>query len=110
VVDAKIAQIRPLETKFDEIFNKNDAATVARLYTENAFYGTSPGGFHGRKAIEKDYARLAFQDYHANNLFTTVDRVLAVGNEEDLDRLVHCPGCPSLVPCHGDSLWTISVF
>jgi ketosteroid isomerase-like protein len=50
-VDPKIAQrIRALETKFDEAFNKNDAAAVAALYTEDAFYGTPHGGFHGRQS------------------------------------------------------------
>jgi uncharacterized protein (TIGR02246 family) len=81
-IDPKIAQqIRALETKFDEAFNKNDAAALAALYTEDAFYGTPHGGFHGRHAIEEDYARHSFQDYHANNLFITVDRAIAVGNE-----------------------------
>jgi hypothetical protein len=43
-IDPKIAQqIRALETKFDEAFNKNDAAAVAALYTEDAFYGTPHG-------------------------------------------------------------------
>jgi uncharacterized protein (TIGR02246 family) len=81
-VDPKIAQqIRALETKFDEAYNKNDAPAVAALYTEDAFYGTPHGGFHGRQAIEEDYARHSFQDYHSNNLFITVDRAIAVGNE-----------------------------
>ena len=39
-VDPKIAQqIRALETKFDEAYNKNDAPAVAALYTEDAFMG-----------------------------------------------------------------------
>jgi uncharacterized protein (TIGR02246 family) len=81
-VDPKIEQqIRVLTTKFDEAFNRNDAPAVAALYTEDAFYGTPHGSFHGRQAVEKDYARHAFQNYHANNHFTTVDRVIAVGNE-----------------------------
>jgi uncharacterized protein (TIGR02246 family) len=81
-VDPKIIQqIRAFETKFDEAFNKNDAAAVAALYTEDAFYGTPHGGFHGRQAIEEDYARHSFQNYHANSLFITVDRAIAVGNE-----------------------------
>jgi hypothetical protein len=43
--------------------------------------GTPDGSFHGRQAIEKHYARQSFQDHHANNRSTTVDRVIAVGNE-----------------------------
>jgi uncharacterized protein (TIGR02246 family) len=81
-VDPKIEQqIRVLAAKYDEAFNKNDAATVARLFTEDAVVGTPHGTFHGRQAIEKDYAQHDFQDYLSKNLFTNVDRVIAVGNE-----------------------------
>ena len=81
-VDSKIEQqIRALTTKFDEAFNRNDAPAVAALFTEDAFYGTPDGSFHGRQAIEKHYARHSFQDHHANNRSNTVDRVIAVGNE-----------------------------
>jgi uncharacterized protein (TIGR02246 family) len=81
-VDPKIAQqIRALAKKYDEAFNRSDAPAVAALYTEDAFYGTPHGSFHGRQAIEKDYATHSFQNYHGNNRFTTVDRVISVGNE-----------------------------
>jgi hypothetical protein len=81
-VDPKIEQqIRALTMKFDEAFNRNDAPAVAALFTEDAFYGTPDGSFHGRQAIEKRYARHSFQDHHANNRSSTVDRVIAVGNE-----------------------------
>jgi ketosteroid isomerase-like protein len=39
-VDPKLAQqIRALAAKFDEAYNKNDAATVAAPYTDDAVYG-----------------------------------------------------------------------
>src|SRR5271165_3044585 len=81
-VDPQTAQqIRALTTNFDEAFNRNDAPAVAALFAEDAFYGTPDGSFHGRQAIEKHYARHSFQDHHANNRSSTVDRVIAVGNE-----------------------------
>jgi len=81
-VEPKTAQeIRALEMKYDEAFNRSDAAAVAGLFTEDAVVGTPHGTFHGRQAIEKDYAKHDFQDYHSKNLFTNVDRVIAVGNE-----------------------------
>jgi uncharacterized protein (TIGR02246 family) len=81
-IDPKIAQqIRALTSNFDAAFNRNDAPAVAALFTEDAFYGTPDGSFHGRQAIEKHYARHSFQDHHANNRSATVDRVIAVGNE-----------------------------
>jgi uncharacterized protein (TIGR02246 family) len=82
-VDPKIAQqIRVFAAKYDEAYNRNDAAAVAALYTEDGVYITSSHGtFHGRQAIEKDYAKHSFQDYPSKNMFTNVDRVIAVGND-----------------------------
>jgi uncharacterized protein (TIGR02246 family) len=80
-VDAKIdQQIRALSMKFDEAFNKNDAAAVAAFYTEDAVYVAQHRTSHGRQAIEKEYANV-FQHWHSNNHVLTVDRVTAVGNE-----------------------------
>ena len=67
-VDPQIAQqIRALGVKYDEAFNKNDAAAVAALYKEDAVWRTPHGTFTGRQAIEKDYAKRAFQQYLCNN-------------------------------------------
>jgi ketosteroid isomerase-like protein len=56
-VDPKIIeQIRALATKFDEAYNKNDAAALAALYTGDAVYVAQHGTSHGRQAIEKTYA------------------------------------------------------
>jgi len=81
-VDPKTAQqIRVLAAKYDEAYNRNDAAAVAALYSEDAVLGSPHGTFHGRQAIEKIYAKHDFQDYHSKNMFTNVDRVIAVGND-----------------------------
>src|SRR5271157_470374 len=81
-VDPKIAQqIRALEMKYDEAFNKNDAAALAAFYTEDGILVTPHGTFHGRQAIEKNYAEYSFRQWQSTNLVTKVDRVIAVGNE-----------------------------
>jgi uncharacterized protein (TIGR02246 family) len=80
-VDPKTAQeIRALAMKYDAAFNNNDAAAVAALYTEDAVYVAHHGTFHGRQAIEKTYANY-FQHRHSINHVSTVDRVIAVGND-----------------------------
>jgi uncharacterized protein (TIGR02246 family) len=80
-VDPKIAQqIRALAMKYDEALNKQDPAAVAALYAEDAVYVAHHGTFHGRKAIEKTYANY-FQHWHSINHVSTVDRVIAVGND-----------------------------
>jgi uncharacterized protein (TIGR02246 family) len=80
-VDPKTAQeIRALAMKYDAAFNNNDAAAVAALYTEDAVYVAHHGTFHGRQAIEKTYANY-FQHWHSINHVSTVDRVIAVGDD-----------------------------
>jgi uncharacterized protein (TIGR02246 family) len=39
--------------KYDEAFNKNDAAAVVGLFTEDAVFVTPTGPVYGREAIEK---------------------------------------------------------
>jgi uncharacterized protein (TIGR02246 family) len=80
-VDPRTAQeIRALAMKYDEAINKQDSAAVAALYTETAIYVAHHGTFHGRRAIEKTYADY-FQHWHSINHVSTVDRLIAVGNE-----------------------------
>lgn len=67
--------------KYNEPFNQNDAAALAAFYTEDGMLVTPHGRFHGRQAIEKDYAKHSFQQLAATNQVTKVDRVIAVGNE-----------------------------
>src|SRR5271165_4786792 len=82
-VDPKIEQqIRALAAKYDEAFNRNDAAAVAALYAQDGVNATPHAGtFHGRQAIEENYAKWDFQRWHARNFVKTIDRVVAVGNE-----------------------------
>jgi uncharacterized protein (TIGR02246 family) len=48
------AQLERLRTKYNEAFNKKDAAAVAALYTQNAIVITSDGQvLQGRPAIEQ---------------------------------------------------------
>ena len=49
--------------KYDEAFNKNDAAAVVALFTEDAVYVTPTGPIYGREAIEESYADF-FQKWH----------------------------------------------
>ena len=52
-VDPQTAQqIRALAMKYDEAFNRNDAAAVAALYTEDGVHAFKQIS-HGRPAIEK---------------------------------------------------------
>jgi ketosteroid isomerase-like protein len=53
-LDPQIAQqIRVLAMKYHEAINRNDAAAMAALYTEDAANVLPGGAFHGRQAIEK---------------------------------------------------------
>jgi uncharacterized protein (TIGR02246 family) len=80
-VDPQIAQqIRLLAMKFHEAINRNDAAAIAALYTEDAVNVLPGGSFHGRQAIEKGWARV-FQSWHPSNDIDKFDRFKAVGNE-----------------------------
>ena len=49
--------------KYDEAFNKNDAAGVVALFTEDIVFVTPTGSIYGREATEKWYADF-FQKYH----------------------------------------------
>jgi len=81
-VDPQMAeQIRAFYQKFDEEFNKGDAAGVAAFYTGDAVYVTPHGTFSGRQAIQKSYAEYSFRQWHSHNQDTKVDRITAVGNE-----------------------------
>ena len=71
-VDPKIEQqIRTLAAKYDEAINKQDAAAVAALYTQDGI-GQIPepkvGPGHGRQGIEKAYAH-TFQGLAGHQLF-----------------------------------------
>jgi uncharacterized protein (TIGR02246 family) len=77
-------QIRAFCAKFDQTFNTNNAAAVAALYAEEAIHVTGNGTFHGRQAIENDYAKHAFGTYHSHGYYTSINRVTAMGHEVHL--------------------------
>src|ERR1700722_16827583 len=80
--DTRIAQqIRILAAKYDEAINKRDAAAVAALYAQDGVWVTHDGSFHGRQAIEKGYVQLDVKSWQIGSYITSVDRVVAVGNE-----------------------------
>jgi len=81
-VDPQIAvQIRALASKYDAAFNRNDAAAVAALYTEDVVFKTPNGTFNGRQAIEQLFAKHYFEESHSRNAVTTVEEAIADGNE-----------------------------
>src|ERR1700693_573662 len=52
-----------LVKKYDETFNKNDAAALAALFKEDAIFVTDTGPVNGRQAIEK-YWGDQFKQFH----------------------------------------------
>ena len=73
-VDPQIAQqTRALSNKYDEAFNKNDAAALAALYTEDAVEVTDTGPIYGREAIEKYFADV-FKQVHVSNHLAKADQ------------------------------------
>ncbi len=61
-----LGEFNALGMKYDEAYNKNDAATLAALFAEDAVVVTDTGPIYGREAIEKHYADL-FQKLHFSN-------------------------------------------
>jgi ketosteroid isomerase-like protein len=62
-----------LSKKFDEAYDKNDAAAVAALFTEDAVLVTTQGPIYGREAIEKHYVDV-FQKVHFSNHIAKPDQ------------------------------------
>jgi hypothetical protein len=74
-VDPQIAeQIRALSIKYDDAFNKNDAAALATLYTEDAVEVTDTGPIYSREAIEKYFADV-FKQVHVSNGLSAAELV-----------------------------------
>jgi uncharacterized protein (TIGR02246 family) len=56
-------KIRAITKAYEQAVGNNDAAAIAKLYTENAVFVSDGGPIHGRQAIEKWYTD-AFQAWH----------------------------------------------
>jgi uncharacterized protein (TIGR02246 family) len=76
-------QIEAVHMKFDEAYNKNDAAATAALFAQDAaevWYGETEGGLaSGQPAIEKRYA--AEFGARPSNSSHKLIQVYAVGND-----------------------------
>jgi ketosteroid isomerase-like protein len=57
---------RKFQEKYDEAVNRNDATSVAKLFTDDAIFVTDAGPVYGRQAIENWYADM-FQQLHPSN-------------------------------------------
>jgi len=81
-VDPQVAeQVRALASKYDQVFNKNDATALGALFSEDAVFSGLHGRLNGRQAIENFHSQQVFARWHVNNRVTTVDRVVSVNDE-----------------------------
>jgi hypothetical protein len=75
-----VQQIEAINQKFDEAFNKHDAAAVGALYTSNAVQTTPQGSFSGREAIE-GYIIALFQRHNPSDRVTKMSYFYAFGGD-----------------------------
>jgi uncharacterized protein (TIGR02246 family) len=75
-----VLQIEAINQKFDQAFNKHDAAAVGALYTANAVQMTPGGSFSGREAIVGYIADL-FQRHNPSDRVTKMTYVYAFGGD-----------------------------
>jgi len=75
-----LGEFNALGMKYDEAYNKNDAAALAALFAEDAVVVTDTGPIYGREAIEKMYAD-EFHKWHNINHIGQADQLNAIGNE-----------------------------
>jgi len=75
-----LGEFNALGMKYDEAYNKNDAAALAALFAEDAVVVTDTGPNYGREAIEKMYAD-EFRKWHNINHIGQADQLNANGNE-----------------------------
>jgi uncharacterized protein (TIGR02246 family) len=75
-----LEEFNALRMKEDEAFNKNDAAALAALFTEDALLVEPEGMFQGRQAIEKAFVDV-FQRWHPTNFISEGNKLNAIGND-----------------------------
>ena len=75
-----VQQIEAINQKFDEAFNKHDAAAVAALYSANAVQTTPGASFSGREAIQ-GYITDLFQRHNPTDRVTKLSYIYAMGGD-----------------------------
>ena len=75
-----VQQLEAINEKWDEAFNKHDAAAVAAFYTANAILVTPQGVFSGRDGVAK-FLTDVFQRYNPSDQITKLSYVYAFGDE-----------------------------
>jgi uncharacterized protein (TIGR02246 family) len=79
--DPQTAQeIRAYTDNYIERFNKNDAAALTALFTEDVVLMTPEGLIYGRQAAEKMYTEF-FRQWHPSNQAINIDRINAIDNQ-----------------------------
>jgi ketosteroid isomerase-like protein len=73
MVDPQTTQaIRALSSAYDQATNKNDAAALAALYTEDAVFVTDAGTVYGRQEIKK-WHEYVFEQLRPKNHISAPD-------------------------------------
>ena len=75
-----VQQLEAINLKFDEAYNKHDAAAVAALFTANAIQVTPVGVFSGREAIEKFFTDV-IQRFTPSDHVRKISYVYALGGD-----------------------------
>jgi uncharacterized protein (TIGR02246 family) len=74
-------QLDALSKKYDEAFNKNDAAAIAALFTQDAVEVGPDGPVYGKQALEEHY-RDGFPKWgHPTGHHNTIERVYVLGRD-----------------------------
>jgi ketosteroid isomerase-like protein len=96
-------QLDPINSQFDEAFNKRDAVAVAALFTEKATIVTPLGIFSGRDGVEKHFTdvfhRFPLSDRLTKNsyVYAFADDLCAIGGW----TVTYNPGRPRPVQAGG---------
>ena len=73
-------QLDPINSQWDEAYNKHDAVAVAAFYTAKAILVSPLGTFSGRDAIEK-YFTDVFQRFNPSDQLGKISYVYAFGDD-----------------------------
>jgi uncharacterized protein (TIGR02246 family) len=80
-VDPQVRQqVEAAQAKYDEAFNKNDAAAIAALFTQDAAEAGPEGIVVGQEALQKRYVSL-FQNWYPTDHVNKVQEMYVIGND-----------------------------